>query len=374
VLGLVGLIYDASTAPALWRVFLDKFADAVQGESTGLIHYDASSRSSGFSARVRVDPGALRPYGDYYAAKDEWWNGALKRRLGPGSVFLGEELCPNEVFARGEFYNDFLQPLNIFHEMGALILKTGPVFCCLTSHRAKSAGAFGENETRLLKELLPHLERALQVHRRIVGLETQFRAAADTLDRLPFGLILVDRRGKPLKVNRAAKAILDQNDGLSVTRENLSAALAGEAALLRRMIHGVALTSQGTGTDSGGVMTVSRPSLKRRFAVLVTPLAANALELGGDRPAAAVFVSDPELLHEPDAKILARLFGLTPAESKMATLLMQGKSAEDASNELAISLNTARTHVKRVLEKTDTRRQSQLIRLLLNSPAGLRFP
>jgi DNA-binding CsgD family transcriptional regulator len=374
VLDLVGLIYDASMAPSLWPAFLEKFAESVRGTITSLIHYDSSSPNGSFASGVRVDPAELRKYNEYFVSKDDWAKGAISLALPQGKVFFGEEVCPAPVFTQGEFYNDFLKPMNAFHQFGGIVLRDGTTYSVISSLRSRAAGAFGEDEGRMLGRLVPHLQRALQMHRKIVGLETRTQAVAEALDRFPQGVVLVNERGKALFVNREAKAILDQNDGLTLTREGLLAARPGETVSLRKLIQGASLTSEGNGLDSGGVMTISRPSSRRPLSILVTPLASNGFELGQNRPAAAIFINDPEREHEPEHKILGRLFDLTPAESRVAALLMQGKSIEEASGELAISLHTARTHLKRILEKTGTSRQGELIRLLLSSPAVLRPP
>ena len=72
-------------------------------------------------------------------------------------------------------------------------------------------------------------------------------------------------------------------------------------------------------------------------------------------------------------QILIRLHGLTPAEARLAGLLMQGKSPNDATDELHVGKETVRSQLKNLLSKTGTHRQGELIRMLLNSPAGLRL-
>jgi len=52
-------------------------------------------------------------------------------------------------------------------------------------------------------------------------------------------------------------------------------------------------------------------------------------------------------------------------------LVIEGKSLPEVSNELKISLNTAKTHLRRIFDKTGTRRQGELIRLALQSPAAI---
>ena len=68
--------------------------------------------------------------------------------------------------------------------------------------------------------------------------------------------------------------------------------------------------------------------------------------------------------HAPPATLLRDLFGLTPAEARLALELAHGASPRDAANRLGVTWNTTRTQLKAVLAKTGTNRQAALVRLL----------
>jgi DNA-binding CsgD family transcriptional regulator len=88
--------------------------------------------------------------------------------------------------------------------------------------------------------------------------------------------------------------------------------------------------------------------------------------------AAAIFVLDPENQPEPNDEVLVRLFGLTPAEARLAILLIHGKSLTQAAEEFGLSRNTIRSQLQKVFYKTGTTRQGELVSLLWNSLARLR--
>jgi len=67
----------------------------------------------------------------------------------------------------------------------------------------------------------------------------------------------------------------------------------------------------------------------------------------------------------PPAAILAKTFGLTPAEAKLACIIAGGVGPEIAALELKISRETARNQLKSIFAKTGTHRQSELVALLL---------
>jgi DNA-binding CsgD family transcriptional regulator len=61
---------------------------------------------------------------------------------------------------------------------------------------------------------------------------------------------------------------------------------------------------------------------------------------------------------------LTGAFGLTPAEARVASLIADGISPEQAAETLGISPITARNQLKAIFGKTDTHRQSELVALL----------
>ena len=61
-------------------------------------------------------------------------------------------------------------------------------------------------------------------------------------------------------------------------------------------------------------------------------------------------------------------FALSPAQLKLAELLASGHDQASAARELGISVNTVRTQVRRMFEKTSTHNQSSLVSQLLSVP------
>jgi DNA-binding CsgD family transcriptional regulator len=89
------------------------------------------------------------------------------------------------------------------------------------------------------------------------------------------------------------------------------------------------------------------------------------------RPAAIIFVHDPSARIDLEPATLQELYGLTAAEARIATLIARGRTVADICALLSVSANTVRTHIKRLLHKTETRTQSQLVQVLLISLARI---
>jgi DNA-binding CsgD family transcriptional regulator len=233
------------------------------------------------------------------------------------------------------------------------------------SSSQRKYGQFGALELNLFRELLPHVGRGVTLRRRLSGLDVQHDAAGDLVDCLPTPVILVDCGAKPLLVNRAARELLSRRDGLSCTRDGLVADSPSETRCLWRLVAEAAASGAGNGFNAGGLIKISRRSLKQPFAVLVAPLRPGRQGRSPFRNSAAVvFIQDLDARPKGVFRILRTMYGLTPAESRVAALLAGGAGTVTVADTLGVAPSTIRTHVKRIFAKTGVRTQAQLVRLL----------
>jgi len=109
-----------------------------------------------------------------------------------------------------------------------------------------------------------------------------------------------------------------------------------------------------------------------RLVALAVPLPLDRGWIAELSPAAVLVLTDPQRGETPEP-ILMQLYGLTPAEALLATALLSGEGLPRAAARLEISLNTAKTHRKRILAKTEAGDQGGLIRLICNGPGLVRW-
>lgn len=370
VLDLVDLIYRAAGDPAGWNAVVARLGQVLHGTAGSIHHQHSESQQSGVAAAWNVDPAYLESYMAHFSFVNPW----LTRRkdlLGAGMVVASQMLCPDQEMDRTEFCNDWLLPQKLYHGCGVTVMKEGAVGSMLSLFRPKNGGQFGDAECELLRVLTPHLQRALELHNRVQRLEEKVSAAWDALDRLPQGVILLDAKQRPVFVNTAAQTLLAAGDGLKLGPDGMCALVPSEQRQLARLLAGAVATGNGEGTQSGGTCQISRDRSSRPVLMFVTPLRTNTVRIGPTAPVAGVFLSDPERGPRADAEITASLFGLTRAEARLSAKLASGKTLEEAAEELCVSLLTVRSQLKSIFGKTATSRQSELVRLLISSPAAL---
>jgi DNA-binding CsgD family transcriptional regulator len=120
---------------------------------------------------------------------------------------------------------------------------------------------------------------------------------------------------------------------------------------------------------SGGAMLISRQPPKRPLQLVVTPFQSREILLA-DRPAALVFLSDPEARSTSRGQLMQQLYRLTQTESRLANLLAHGYTLAEAAEQMEISVDTVRFHLKQIFRKTGTCRQSELMRTILSLPGA----
>jgi DNA-binding CsgD family transcriptional regulator/PAS domain-containing protein len=231
----------------------------------------------------------------------------------------------------------------------------------LTSVRSigRRAGA-AEDARRRLAIVLPHMRRALQITEDIARSRAEAAALADTVDGLGAGLFIVDGATRILHANAAARRLLAAEDVLCSRGGRLVACDPQANRSLR-----LALTTPDPVDVMPAPLALIAPNGTRRVGH-VRPLktAARSYDGSSQEAVAAVLVykAGMECPRPPD--IIARSYNLTPTELRVLLAIVEVGGTPDVAVTLGIAPSTVRTHVGRLFEKTGTRRQAELVRLV----------
>src|SRR2546422_299153 len=184
VLDLIGLIYDAAVDPARWPVFLERLRALLRTEHNTLWLQDLwkrEGRGVTVLGNIGTDPSYAQSYEEYYGARNIY---LLQGRslLIPGVVRFDHELCPVELSTRSEFYNEWVAPQRMGQGMFGIVLQEQASVSILCLTHSKNSPQFSDADHALVVALMPHLQRAVQLHRRITDLELQKKATTDALN------------------------------------------------------------------------------------------------------------------------------------------------------------------------------------------------
>jgi DNA-binding CsgD family transcriptional regulator len=78
--------------------------------------------------------------------------------------------------------------------------------------------------------------------------------------------------------------------------------------------------------------------------------------------------ADPGNELDPPEEVLRAAFGLTPAQARLASALLTGKTLTSYAESAGISINTAKTQMRQIFQKTGQSRQADLIRVIAANP------
>jgi DNA-binding CsgD family transcriptional regulator len=243
-----------------------------------------------------------------------------------------------------------------------------PIGAALSLQRSRRGGATTVAEVERLRLLLDHFERAVQLEYYLGKALAPNVASLDFVDRNPTGIVLLDAFGRVVLANRAARVMAARDDSFRLEADGMAALRSRDDTALRRLIGGALRTSAGAGLASGGAVRLPRRNSRLPYIAVVTPLARRESILSSLMPAASVLIADPEAEPQRATAVLRSLYGLVPSEARLAERLMAGDSLEAAAQSLGITIATARSYLAAIFRKTETNRQSELVRLLLSPP------
>jgi DNA-binding CsgD family transcriptional regulator len=170
------------------------------------------------------------------------------------------------------------------------------------------------------------------------------------------GLAVTDRCGHAHFLNRAAHALIARGL-LRLEHGRLRGATPEDSAALRRTIARCA-----AGRCGSAVRLAPGPGT---VLVAACPIPASAPITDG---VVLLRFADPASVPLPGPRMLQDQFGFTPAEAALAADILAGNDLAASATRRRITRNTARVHLRRLFEKTGTRRQAELMRLLLLCP------
>lgn len=370
LLPLVELIYDAALQPKQWRAFTDALCPLLNSRNCNFHAMDVTTNRLQF-IHSTIPVFLLQLYHKQFHAQHSLFK-EIAPLAQPGVILLSHEVLPSAVFERTVLYQ-YLRILGLYHAMHLTVLREDNIVSGLALARPKKGGEYTSVEAEAMRLLYPHLQRAFRIARMLTQLKTERELLSQTLNRLPQGAIVVNATGHTIYCNQTAQEIFARRDGLFQDRNGrLCTPRSVKENQLHRLINVASHRDPKLALDCGGVLQLERPSGLRPLSLLVAPLNLELSQFNFQQPVALIFITDPEQRMEPVEKVLQRLYDLTPAEARLAAVLVQGKNIVEAAEELHVSQNTARTHLKHIFQKTGVKRQSELVQLLLNSPAVLK--
>jgi DNA-binding CsgD family transcriptional regulator len=361
------LVYGAAVEPDLWAPVMERFADAIGGDKGWLSLLNlVSGRGGGIISRI--DPAEMNRFNQHFADRNPLHlvddPSSFLRSWAP-RILTDEDWIEKSVLVGTEYYNDFMQPQDMHSCVMIRLAKQGVETATLNITRPASRGQFERADLELAGKLHPHFIRAFDLGQKLAVNKALSTGFATVFNESVHGLFLVSGDGRVQHMNPAAEAMVAARKGLQIHSGKLAALDPSSARALQTLI-GRASASDAE-ARTGGSMPLTVAGGVVPMSATVAPVRLPTVAMLGGAPAAIVCVTDVEAGVKLPEQRLRELFGLTPAEARLALALFEGASLAEAAEGLTISRFTAQNHLARIFEKTGVNRQATLIKLMMRA-------
>ena len=370
ILSLVGRIYDCVLQPDEWTGVLESVSTAVGGLNASISIQDPISREASFSAEWAVPAEAVRLYNEKYASLNPVLTSGWYCEL--DDPISAARYTGADDYFQSRYAREFLKPLGWGDALGSHLAKLSSRYGILCIFGPWSKGAFQDGELSFIRTLSPHIRRAVQISELLGPPQARQTIEAATLELLTAGVVLVDARKRVVYCNGAADELISRSSGLGLIGDHLHVSDASTAGKLAAAIDS-ALIGAAEAIPENGIPVALGEAGGSPIAAWVLPLKRRGRSVGPQSLAPQVAIFLQEMGQSPPlaGELFVKQFAITQSECRVLMLLVQGKSLAEISDWAGISLTTVKTHLSRLLAKTETRNQAQLMRLAMTalSPA-----
>lgn len=368
---IVEKIYRAGSGVSPWMDPISDMAAVYDSWAVQLLGVDKLSGVMGFSYEAGVgSPAAAVEYIRRYHRVDPRLAKHLPSPI--GRWFSCEEHFDDAFAENNEFYRDYLIPMGGRYLFGGKLHDDQRTTVLLGTITRVGRPPLTADEKSAFLRLADHIRKALDLGRELASRSNTLSVGAELLEKLRQPMILIDAHRRIAYRNRNAAALLgrrdvvQEQDGLLVCRDaesdvDFTMALR-ELALVP--IHG--RSDMGEPADRRAVRLLRRDG--RSVAGTLLALRPE-LTLGtfGRAPQALFTVFEPGAPVDVDPFILSTTFDLTPAEARIATMVVNGRSPDECATEMHVKISTVRSQLLSVYRKTGATGQADLVRMILSS-------
>lgn len=366
LLGLVGNIYDTVLEPSRWVDILGELGETVGGKGAGIWliddhHHEANMQATSWSIM------GSEAMAEYQQTCMQYENFDPMLQTPARTVVSQVDFFPDEEAYRSHPPIRWIREhLGMYHTAGARLSEKNAWLDAVTVQFDITRGPITPAESRLLGVLIPHLARAIELHRPFSVLRRRYEAVLAALDRFQIAVFILTDQGRVAVKNKEALRILDSGKGLQEdVNGRLRATLSASNALLQKAITEAIATARATQSTDVSVVKIANREGTSALLAEISPFRDTGVELDRDFRGSLVFVIDPDHRRDISTKGMAELYRLTEAESEICRLVANGMNTPEMAETRGVAPETIRSQVKSVLQKTHSGSRLDLVRLAL---------
>lgn len=363
---LVASLYDAALDSRLWNIPMEHLRELFQANYVTLILRIPDQSDAGLMIVAgNIEGEGKVTYLTYPHSSTPFINQPADK------VFTVDDLMSEKDWRASSYFQHWCGPKDVFHVMGVDIATPDSGKLRFRITRPESAPAFSARDRALCELILPHLRRALNMHNQLDRSQSMGTLYSQAISRLSVATIVLDESGRVLQHNPIAQELLTSADGLKLVAGRLEASYPSDNRELQRLVRGAFARQGKESPPIAEAVSITRPSGQVSLVVVVESVPSLEWAESKGQPAVVVYIRDAVGKSLASTTVPKQLFNLTPAETALSLELANGLSLEEAAEKLNIRRNTARAHLRAIFSKTGVRRQTELVRVMLNSVMAL---
>ena len=362
---LITAIYDAALDQTLWPAALEQICAFIQGPAAMIFAHDAALKGGHRFHSWGDDPDYTRLYFERYAAINPVNPAQFLVDLGVVKSAL--DLVPRHELVETRFYREWAEPQGYVDNVFVIVDKSATSYAALAVSRDQQTGVVDAQARRRMSLLAPHVRRAV-----LIGNVLDLRIAeaamfTDMVAALSSAVIFVDAQAQIVFANAAAQTLLAEGTMLRRVERSL-AAVDPDADRTLRGVFASAVNGDAA-VGSNGVALLLPNDGPDRWLAHVLPLNSGTRQRASTTYSAiaAVFVRKAAPDTPSGLETAAKLYGLTASELRVLQSVVDVGGVRSVAQTLGISDATVKTHLQHLFEKTGTRRQTDLVKLVAGS-------
>lgn len=289
-----------------------------------------------------------------------------------GDWFSCEEHFDEAFVANSPFYQDYLIPLGARYLYGGK-LHDDETSTVLIGHLSRTGNPpLTASEKEAFRRLSSHLQKALNIKDALESASDRQSVGAELLERVRQPMILIDNYRRITYRNLNAVGLLGRRDivfdldGMLTCRDSDSDL---DLTVAMRSLGLIPISTHGdqVALQDRRVVRLKRRDGHRVAATLIALRPESTMGSFGRTPQALFTVFEPGAPVDIDPFILSTTFDLTPAEARVAAMIVGGGSPERCAEEFSVKISTVRSQLVSIYRKTGATGQADLVRMILSA-------
>ena len=216
------------------------------------------------------------------------------------------------------------------------------------------------SEHPALHILLEHLQRSIRITKQCSLSDENTLLEQTLFQQLPFPMLILSPSGQVLQKNKHAVRFLSNKNLLSIRKGKVCLE---KKSLQNKFEQRLIKLTQPSQQHTGYSMRLRDNYQSLPVSIRLSRIS-DQCQLKGN--ILLLFASD-ETEQLSDFTAIAEHFLLTPAEVRLLEKLVSTKTLQQIAKAHQVSIHTVRSQLKSIFKKTNCRRQSELIKLIINS-------